>query len=186
MVSPFSFIVKPLNGKRYDNVRKYGDKEFIISSSQEDHTVTNRFAVVHALPLDYSGEIRVGDTVVVHHNVFRIYYDMSGQERSSSSHYKGDVFLVDHDQLFLYKRGDSDWEAPFPYCFIEPVKKEQSLLHTSGIEQELVGTIAYIPENKLGLNQGDKISFQKDMEYEFRIDGRKLYRMKLHNICLRL
>ena len=186
MVSPFSFIVKPVGGKRYDNVRKYGDKEFIISSSQEDHTVTNRFGIVQSVPLDYTGDIQVDDIVVVHHNVFRIYYDMSGKERSSSSHYKDDVYIVDHDQLFLYKKGDSDWIAPYPYCFIEPIKKEQSLIYSLGSNQELTGIIAYIPENSLNLSKGDKIYFQPDMEYEFRIDGRKLYRMKLNNLCLKL
>ena len=55
MQSPSQFIVKPLGGRTYDNIRKYGDKDFIISSSQEDHTVTNRFAEVVAVPLNYGG-----------------------------------------------------------------------------------------------------------------------------------
>ena len=71
MQSPSQFIVKPLGGRTYDNIRTYGDKEFIISSSQEDHTVTNRFAEVVSVPLNYGGEIVSGDTLVVHHNVFR-------------------------------------------------------------------------------------------------------------------
>ena len=34
MKSPFHFVVNPLDDKRYDNVRKYGDKELIISASK--------------------------------------------------------------------------------------------------------------------------------------------------------
>lgn len=45
------FIVKPLGGKRYNNTEDIDGKEFILSSSQEDHTVTNREAVVFALPM---------------------------------------------------------------------------------------------------------------------------------------
>jgi len=46
MRSPYQFIVRPMKGKRYDNTKDIGDVEFIISSSQEDHTVSNRFAEV--------------------------------------------------------------------------------------------------------------------------------------------
>ena len=185
MKSPHYFIVKPLNGERYDATRNYGGKEFIISSSQEDHTVTNRMAVVHSVPVWYDGPINVGDTVVVHHNVFRIYYDMSGNERSSWNHYKDDVFMIEHDQLFLYKSYDDEWRAPFPYCFVEPVAKMESKISTLGVEEELVGKIAFIPDNQL-LKKGDTVSFIPESEYEFNIDSKKLYRMKIKNLCLKL
>ena len=71
MKSPYCFIVKPVDGRRYDNIRTYEGKEFIISTSQEDHTVSNRFAEVLARPTYYSGPVKVGDIVIVHHNVFR-------------------------------------------------------------------------------------------------------------------
>ena len=87
MKSPFYFIVNPLEDKRYDNVRKYGDNEFIISASKEDHKVTNRFAVVSSVPMYYKGPIKIGDVVVVHHNVFRIYNDMKGREKSVESRF---------------------------------------------------------------------------------------------------
>ena len=41
MQSPFSFIVRPVNGKRYDNERKIGDIDFVISVSKEDHKTSN-------------------------------------------------------------------------------------------------------------------------------------------------
>ncbi len=72
MKSPHYFIIKPLNGLRYDALRKYGDIDFVISSSQEDHTVTNRVGLVEEVPIGYDGDISIGDFVIVHHNVFRI------------------------------------------------------------------------------------------------------------------
>ena len=45
MKSPFSFIVSPINDRRYDNVKKIGDVDFITSASEEDHKASNRFAV---------------------------------------------------------------------------------------------------------------------------------------------
>ena len=60
MKSPFSFIVEPYNGRRYDNIKKIGDVNLIISSSKEDHTVSNRFAKVISTPINYEGEIIPG------------------------------------------------------------------------------------------------------------------------------
>jgi len=81
MRSPHYFVIRPNKGVRYDNMRQYGDKDFIISSSQEDHTVTNRIGIVESVPIGYDGNIKPGDQIIVHHNVFRIYYDMKGNER---------------------------------------------------------------------------------------------------------
>ena len=53
MQSPHSFIVEPLKGKRYDNTKKLGEVDFIVSTSQEDHKFSNRFARVNSLPLNY-------------------------------------------------------------------------------------------------------------------------------------
>ena len=88
MRSPFYFITKPLKGRRYDNIKKIGDIDFITSVSQEDHMATNRFAEVVSVPLGYKGKIKSGDILLVHHNVFRIYYDMKGREKSGRSFFK--------------------------------------------------------------------------------------------------
>ena len=101
MQSPFYFIVTPVNNKRYNNTKKVGKVELITSTSQEDHTASNRFCTVVEVPLDYKGEIVKGDTLVVHHNVFKYYYDMRGRERSGRSFFKENLFFVDLDQFFL-------------------------------------------------------------------------------------
>ena len=64
MKSPFYFIVKAYNGKRYDNTKRIGDIDFIVSSSKEDHTVSNRYAIVEETPINYTGEIKPGDAAV--------------------------------------------------------------------------------------------------------------------------
>jgi len=38
----------------------------------------------------------------------------------------------------------------------------------------------------LGLKEGDEISFKPDSDYEFTVDGEKLYRMFTDNITLSL
>jgi hypothetical protein len=46
MKSPFYFIAKPVDGKRYANTKDIGGVELIVSTSEEDHKFSNRFAEV--------------------------------------------------------------------------------------------------------------------------------------------
>jgi len=186
MKSPFYFIVKPVNGRRYDNIKKLGDVDFITSTSQEDHTASNRFAEVIETPLGYSGEIVPGDILLVHHNVFKIYYDMKGRAKSGFSFFKDDLFFIENDQFFLYKH-DNKWNAHSKYCFIKPSEKKDSYIIKPGTEEPLVGTIKYINNEllELGLKEGDEVSFEPDSEYAFTIDGEKLYRMFTNNITVK-
>ena len=94
MKSPYYFIVKPVNGRRYDNIKNIGGIDFVTSVSQEDHLASNRFAEVVSCPLSYTGEIVPGDILLVHHNVFKIYYDMKGREKSGRSFFKDDLFFI--------------------------------------------------------------------------------------------
>ena len=102
MRSPFSFIVRPVNGKRYDNVKTISNVDFLISVSKEDHKASNRYAQVVSTPLGYSGDVKIGDILLVHHNVFKYYNDMSGREKSGKSFFRDDLFFIDFDQFFLY------------------------------------------------------------------------------------
>ena len=87
MRSPYNFIVKSESTRRYDNVKEIGGIEFITSVSEEDHTVSNRFATVMELPIDYGGPVQKGDTLLVHHNVFKFYNDMKGRQKSGRSYF---------------------------------------------------------------------------------------------------
>ena len=185
MRSPYNFIVKPLNDRRYDNIKDIGDTEFITSVSQEDHESSNRFAEVVALPIDYKGPVEKGDTLLVHHNVFKFYYDMKGRQKSGRSFFKDDLFLIDNEQFFLYKR-DDNWISHSKYCFIKPISTKDSYLLKSCIEEPLFGTVKYINQEllDLGVSVGDNISFTPDSEYPFTVDDEKLYRMFTDNITM--
>ena len=95
MKSPHSFIVRPIGNRRYDNIKKIGSIDFITSTSEEDHTVSNRYAEVVETPINYTGEVKKGDTLLVHHNVFKFYNDMKGKRKSGKSFFKEDLFFID-------------------------------------------------------------------------------------------
>ena len=191
MRSPTHFLIRPLGGRRYDNIKKFGDVEFITSSSQEDHTVTNRYGEVLATPMNYDGEISVGDTLLVHHNVFKIYYDMKGRAKSGPCHFLDDTFMVEPDQFFLYKKGEA-WKTHSRYCFVRPLDNEKCSIFNMNIEntrhRHLIGELVYSNREleALGLKEGDIIGFQPHSEYEFKIDGEILYRMFTQNICIKV
>ena len=58
-----------------------GDKELIVNTGIEDFKFVNRLAKVLQTPKAFSTGIKIGDTIVIHQNVFRTFYDMKGELR---------------------------------------------------------------------------------------------------------
>jgi hypothetical protein len=170
MQSPHFFIATPIDGKRYSNV----SNGIVLSTSLEDHKTTQRHAKIIALPISYKGGAQVGDTLLVHHNTFRKYYDMKGRLKNGPSYFKDNMYFIFDDQWFMYEH-DGRWIAPAPYCFIKPTDKQ------------LIGEIKYPNEEMIamGLKEGDYIAFQPESEYVFEVDGEKLYRMFTRNLTLK-
>jgi hypothetical protein len=83
MKSLYSFIIKPYN-ERYDNVKKIDNKELIINTGIEDHKFISKKAVVVSTPAAFDTDIKCGDTVYVHHNIFRRWYDQKGKRKKLS------------------------------------------------------------------------------------------------------
>ena len=191
MRSPTLFLIRPIGGRRYDNIKDFGDIQFVTSTSQEDHKVSNRYGEVIALPIGYDGPIEVGDTLLVHHNVFKKYYDMKGREKSGPCHFRNDIFMVEPDQFFLYKN-KGKWHTHSRYCFVRPLDNENCSIFNVNLENNshlhLIGQIVYSNDelSALGVYEGDIISFQPHSEYEFTIEGEKLYRMFTRNICTKI
>lgn len=187
MKSPFYFIVRPKQGKRYDNTKEIEGVELIVSTSQEDHRFSNRYAEVIETPSGYTGPIAAGDTLLVHHNAFKFYNDMRGRQKSGKSFFKDDKFFIESDQFFLYKK-DGVWHAYDKYCFVKPIPPEDCYVLKPLSEEPLMGEMVY-PNDFLksrGVNTGDKVCFSPDSEYEFNVDGQKLYRMFDHQITVKL
>lgn len=187
MRSPFYFIAKPINGKRYNNTKMFGDVEFIVSTSEEDHKFSNRYAEVVELPLGYKGPIKVGYTLLVHHNVFKFYNDIKGRQKSGRSFFRDDLFFIDADQFFMYNDG-YNWNAYDRYCFVKPIPTTESYIKKPISEEPLVGIMKYPNEYLLdkGVKAGDMVCFSPDSEYEFTVDEEKLYRMYDHQITIKL
>tara|TARA_B100000214_G_scaffold257319_1_gene189720 strand:+ start:20095 stop:20658 length:564 start_codon:yes stop_codon:yes gene_type:complete len=185
MRSPFYFVVTPKHGKRYINTKIFSDVEFVINTSEENYLASNREAIVVSTPINYTGPISKGDILLVHHNVFKFYNDMKGRKKSGKSYFKDDLFFVDNEQFYLYKK-KGEWFSHDRYCFVKPVDKKKSFIKKLGNEEPLIGKMIY-PNKYLkqqGVDKGINVCFQPDSEYEFTIDNERLYRMYDHQITM--
>jgi hypothetical protein len=182
---PDRFIVSPLNGEKFITKKQVGDKTLIINTSIENAKDVNRIGVVVSLPLNYEGNIVIGDNVVVQHNVFRTYFDGAGLTRESDFHIKEDLFQVSPDLIFLIIRGNEKI-AVDGFAFIAPIVEEKKWI--GEVEKEHIGIVKYTNSDLLsvGVKQGSTIAFLTDSEYEFTIDGERLYRMRTNCILAEL
>lgn len=183
MQSVFNFIVKPV-GDRYNNKVKVDGKELILNTKIESFKSVNKLAEVVSTPLAYSTDIKKGDLVVIHHNVFRRFYDIRGNQKNSRAYFMDDLYFCDLDQIYLYKNEDK-WKTFGDRCFIKPLKNIDYLKLDK--EQRLIGILKYGNEslNKLKINPGDLVGYTPDGEWEFLIDGERLYCMKSNDIVIK-
>lgn len=183
MQSVFSFIVKPV-GDRYDNTTKVNGKDLILNTKIESFKSVNNLAEIVSVPLAYSTSIKVGDLVVIHHNVFRRFYDMKGKQKNSRAYFMDDMYFCDADQIYLYKN-DGDWKSFGDRCFIKPLKNTDSL--SLNKERELIGILKYGNSSleALKINEGDLVGYTPFGEFDFVIDGQRLYCMKSNDIVIK-
>ena len=170
MKSVYNYVVKPKGG-RYNNSKKVGGKELIINTEIFNHKHVNRKATVISTPIIGNTIIEPGDDIIVHHNIFRRWHDMKGVERNSKSYFNEDTYVISEDQIFLYKKF-WEWKTVPGYCFVKPIKNFDKF--NINKEQPLMGIIEYADK---GFNKGDLVGFRPSSEYEFVIDGQKLYRV---------
>jgi len=176
--SLYYFIVKPLND-RYDNTRTVAGTDLIINSGIEDHRFISKKAVVVSTPAAYTTKINIGDELYIHHNIFRRWYDQKGKERNSSTHFKDDLYFVSPEQIYMY-----NLKTHLDYCFIKPLKNQSVLENRK--EQPNVGIVKYSNKSleALKITPGTLITFTPNSEFEFIIEGERLYCMKSNDIAL--
>ena len=178
MKSLYNFIIKPFE-QRYNNVKKIDNKSLILNTSIIDHSFVSKKAVVVSTPAAYDTEINIGDIVYVHHNIFRRWHDQKGVERTRTGYFKNNLYFASPDQIYMF-----NLKPHLNYCFVKPIKNKSVLLNRK--EQPNVGIIKYT-NNTLeaaGVTPGALITFTPNSEFEFIIEGERLYCMKSNNIAL--
>ena len=114
MRSLYDFIVKPV-GEKYNNTVRIDNKDLVVNTKIENWKFVNRLAEVMEIPLAFNSNIKKGNLVVIHQNVFRTFYDMKGNKKKSRSYFKDDLFFCGADQVYLYKNENQigeEWKKP--------------------------------------------------------------------------
>ena len=178
MKSLYNFIIKPYD-TRYKNTTQVEGKELIVNTSIEDHRSVSKQAIVVATPEAFDTDIRPNDKVYVHHNLFRRWYDQKGRERNSSTYFKDDLYFCSLDQIYMYNN-----KCHLDYCFVKPIKEMNYFKTTK--EKDYFGILKYSNKSleAVGLKPGALVVFTPDSEFEFIIEGERLYCMKSNDIAI--
>ena len=178
MKSVYDFVVTPKGG-RYNNKKKVDGGELILNTEIFNHQYVNRTAIVKSVPIIGDTDIQPGDEVIVHHNIFRRWHNVKGIEKNSRSFFDENTYLINQDQIFLYKR-NKEWKAPKGYCFVKPLKAENPF--NVDLEKPLQGIVKYSDGT---VKEGDLVGFRPSSEYEFIVDGERLYRVLSNFITIK-
>ena len=178
-----SFIVSPVRS-RYDNTKKVGDVDLILNTEIFTHKNVSNNAIVVGLPKNKKTDIQVGDEVIIHHNVFRRWHDVRGKEQNSRSFFTEDKYFVSDDQLYIYKHNE-EWKSLDDYCFVKPIANDD--MFSLEKEKPLVGIVKYSNDilESVGIKVGDKVGFVPNSEFEFVIDGERVYRVRTNVITIK-
>ena len=178
MKSVYNFVVTP-KGERYNNSKKIGDTDLVLNTEIYNHQYVNRNAVVLSTPIVGVTDINPGDEIILHHNVFRRWHNVKGVEKNSRSYFDEKTYLITEDQIFLHKQNNK-WKPIKGYCFVKPVKDSTNT--SIDKEKPLVGIVKYSDGT---VEEGSLIGFRPSSEYEFIIDGEKLYRVLSNFITIK-
>jgi hypothetical protein len=183
MKSLYDFIVRPV-GKEYDNEIEIGDKKIILNTKIESFKFVNNIAEVVEVPKAFKTPISKGDLIVIHHNVFRTFYDMKGVKKKSRSSFIDGLYFCALDQVYLYKKKDK-WNSINNRCFIKPLVNKDGLEVSK--EKKLIGIlkIGNSSLEALGINEGDTVGYTPYGEYDFIVNKERLYCMKSNDIVIK-
>jgi co-chaperonin GroES (HSP10) len=126
----------------------------------------------------------VGDEILIHHNVFRRYYNQKGEAVDSSKLFNDNKYFCQLDQVYLYKK-KGEWNALGQRCFVIPIKNNDNW--SLDTERKNIGILKIGNKSlsKLGVNEGDLVGFKPNREFEFIVDDQRLYCMESNDILVK-
>ena len=178
MQSVFNYLVEP-KGNRTVGFKKIEGQTLLLNTDLQNHSYTNRVGTILNLPLAGNEELKVGDDIIVHHNVFRRFRDVRGNEKDSKNYLSEEVYTIQADQIYAFKR-NGEWKALKGFCFVKPIKEDK--MFSISFEKPLIGIV------KLGNDEIEKeslVGFKPNSEYEFVIEGQRLYRVPANSITIK-
>ena len=103
----------------------------------------------------------------------------TGIERNSATFFKDELYFCSLEQIYMY-----NLKTHLDYCFVKPIKEINTLYNRK--EKEHFGILKYSNKSleRVGLKPGDLVMFTPNSEFEFIIEGERLYCMKSNDIAV--
>lgn len=174
----FNYIVSPKHGRTSSEKQVEGGK-LILNTELQNHFYTSRLGIIESTPINDTLGLQPGDEVIVHHNVFRRFYDVRGVEKNSRSYFTENTFFVQPDQIFAYKR-NGKWHSIEGFCFVKPIKETK--MFSTEFEKPGIGIVKYSDGT---VEKGSLVGFKQGTEYEFHIEKERLYRIPSNLITIK-
>ena len=182
MNSIYNFIIKPMLG-RYENTKNVGENSLVLNANIENHNFVSNRALVVSVPMAFNTPIKEGDEVIIHHNVFRRFYDMKGKEKNSGSYFKDDMYFCNITQIYAYT-DNVEYKTNLDYCFVKPIKNNDKFDLDKEVKQKGIVKYSNKKLESIGVYKGELITFTPNSEFEFSLSGERLYCMKSNDIAL--
>jgi len=107
MRSLYDFIVEPL-GDTYENEIDIENVKIILNIKIESFKFVNNVAKVIQVPLAFKTKIKKGDLILIHHNVFRTFYELPGRGVHDAEDWISREGYEDGQESYLGYDPDSD------------------------------------------------------------------------------
>lgn len=178
-------IDKPIN----DTIKTDNGLELFVDTRWDEFSNRCVEGKVVSSPLRLKNPVKKGDTLYFHHLVV-----MEGGQKlnDSENHYivKTDPNFTISNQAFAYKNSDGDITPLFGWTLLTPDSEEKEPESTTiqlvELEERPVKTgIVALQCNELdelGIRVGDKVGFNKNMDYRVTIDGQEYYRVRAEDL----
>lgn len=166
--------------KRHNDTIMVGGMEFRLDVAFRRYWHTVQMASVITSDRD---DLKPEDIIWVHHFV-----------EDQVLPFGGDLAYLEYNQIYCRKRG-KELETLGNFILVEPITygelgmtRTESGLRLStkndGDNAERIGVARLLSDKAKtgGLNDGDRILFNKNCEYEIEVDGKVYYRMELQDV----
>lgn len=187
--------------KDRNSVRKVGGIELVIPQNFRPHEIHNvvQDGIVVALPEHYSGgaiPVEIGDKVYVTHNICH---------EDNTVNINGELFYQADLTTDVYCKIKGGKVIPIcGWCFCAPIteaedgmelerdeigrllqKTKSGIITKVNVEHSSKNAlIKYVTEDLIeaGVNEGDKVVYRKDCDYEMIVEGQTLFRLRTKDI----
>ena len=178
--------------KTHEDTVLVNGRELFMDTSFNEMKSARQYGIVIALPKGLPKNIKLdikeGDKVYCHHF-------LASEGNRVKFHDEENIYSIHWTHIYARVRKDK-LKMVHHWNFVkQKIEDESKYMTKSGIylkpeaeDEELYGYVEYMNKGlkKMGIKKGDEVIFSKNSEYDMRIEGEKLLRMRNFDILAKI